>query len=258
MYGKNPHLVDMEVSSRNWCVCRDEMTQMGSFSTTGYLNSHVTTRSVCDLCGRSRATAVSSRDAEFTQFVRKSARSLTPAMNPFRAPSRLDGAWHKVGLASAFPDLDNDYDGRRITAKCKAFRIPNSNTKGSQEAGCPVEADIDLPGDLKDQVLMFKYKGKLHAIDHVSETETHTQDQADCSSNARTRRSHCHRGASSTLKTLVSCSALVSHVPSTAGPLISSLDSRTVATTSSRFGRCSCGTLPHPMELLGIPIRRCG
>ncbi|KAF4266760.1 hypothetical protein KXX33_006653 [Aspergillus fumigatus] len=89
-------------------------------------------------------------------------------MNPFRAPSRVDGAWHKVGLASAFPDLDIDYDGRRITAKCKAFRIPNSNPNGSQEAGCPVEADIDLPGDLKDQVLVFKYKGKFHAIDHGS------------------------------------------------------------------------------------------
>lgn len=30
------------------------------------------------------------------------------------------------------------------------------------------EVDIDLPGDLKDQVLVFKYKGKVHAIDHVS------------------------------------------------------------------------------------------
>lgn len=96
-------------------------------------------------------------------------------MNPFRAPSRLDGAWHKVGLASGFPDLDVDYDGRRITAKCKAFRIPNSKTDGSQQSHCPIEADIDVPGDLKDQVLVFKYKGKFHAIDHVSETSTDTQ-----------------------------------------------------------------------------------
>ncbi|EAW20643.1 Rieske (2Fe-2S) protein [Aspergillus fischeri NRRL 181] len=92
---------------------------------------------------------------EFTQFVRKSATSLTLAMNPFRAPSRLEGAWHKVGLASTFPDVNIDYDGRRITAKCKAFRIPNPNTNGPQDARCPVEADIDLPGDLKDQGSLF-------------------------------------------------------------------------------------------------------
>ncbi|RHZ55769.1 Rieske (2Fe-2S) protein [Aspergillus thermomutatus] len=50
-------------------------------------------------------------------------------------------------------------------AKCKAFQIPNSKANGPQPE-CPVEADIDLPGDLKDQVLVFKYKGKFHAVDH--------------------------------------------------------------------------------------------
>lgn len=189
---------------------------------------------------------------------RKHPGCLTPAMNPFRAPSRLDAAWHKVGLASAFPDLDIGYDGRRITAKCKAFRIPNSKTNGSQ-AECPIEADIDLPGDLKDQVLVFKYKGNFHAIDHVSVTVTQTQNQADPSSNVLTRRSHCHRGASLTLKTLASCSAPESPAPSMAGPLTSSLGSRTVATTSSRFGRCSCVTFPsRAMEFLRLPTRRCG
>lgn len=180
-------------------------------------------------------------------------------MNPFRAPSRVDGAWHKVGLASAFPDLDIDYDGRRITAKCKAFRIPNSNPNGSQEAGCPVEADIDLPGDLKDQVLVFKYKGKFHAIDHVSETEMDMQNQADPCSNAHTHHSRCHRGVSLILKTLALCSAPVSHVPSTAGPLTSFPGSQIVATTSSRFGRFSCVTLPHQLiGLVKLLTRRCG
>ncbi|KAB8235713.1 uncharacterized protein BDW43DRAFT_309047 [Aspergillus alliaceus] len=42
----------------------------------------------------------------------------------------------------------------------KAFSIPNTNT------GPPVKADIDLPRQLKDQVLVLKYKGKIHAIDH--------------------------------------------------------------------------------------------
>ncbi|KAB8073598.1 hypothetical protein BDV29DRAFT_191649 [Aspergillus leporis] len=78
-------------------------------------------------------------------------------MNPFRQRSQLGAAWHPVGLASAFPDLD--HDGSRIAPRCKAFRIP-------KESKAPVEADIDLPGDLKDQVMVFKYKGKFHAIDH--------------------------------------------------------------------------------------------
>ncbi|KAE8356049.1 hypothetical protein BDV28DRAFT_145549 [Aspergillus coremiiformis] len=81
-------------------------------------------------------------------------------MIPFRQRSRA--AWHPVGLTSALPDLSLDNNDSRIIPKCKSFIIPTSN--GPQEA--PVEVDINLPGDLKEQVLVFKYKGKIHAIDH--------------------------------------------------------------------------------------------
>jgi hypothetical protein len=81
---------------------------------------------------------------------------LALAMNPFTRPS---AAWHLVGLASEFPSIDDD---SRIVPRCKAFNIPKANDTIE-----PVE-DIDLPGELKDQVLVFKYKGKYHAIDHVS------------------------------------------------------------------------------------------
>ncbi|CAG8944394.1 unnamed protein product [Penicillium salamii] len=76
-------------------------------------------------------------------------------MNPFTR--RSTAAWYSVGLASDLPNLDED--GQRVAPKCKAFTIP---TNGPMER---VE-DIDLPGELKDQVLVFKYKGKYHAIDH--------------------------------------------------------------------------------------------
>lgn len=37
----------------------------------------------------------------------------------------------------------------------------------------PIAADAlepsDIGGDLKDQVLVFQYRGKFHAIDHVSQ-----------------------------------------------------------------------------------------
>ncbi|GES63736.1 kinase-like protein [Aspergillus terreus] len=85
-------------------------------------------------------------------------------MFPFMRRARGD-AWQRVGRVSAFPDIGpNNDDNYRIAPRCKAFSIPKTDSgAGSQ---CPVEADIDLPGDLKDQVLVFRYKGKVHAIDH--------------------------------------------------------------------------------------------
>ncbi|POR35226.1 Rieske domain-containing protein [Tolypocladium paradoxum] len=85
-------------------------------------------------------------------------------MNPFRRNARADAAWHPVGLASSFPDLGLDNDGSRIAHRCKAFIVPKLDGLGEPEA--PVEADIDLPGDMKDQIIVFKYKGNFHAIDH--------------------------------------------------------------------------------------------
>ena len=88
-------------------------------------------------------------------------------MHPFLRKARADAAWHPVGLASSFPDLGLDGDVSRIAPRCKAFSIPEAD--GLSEPEPAAEADIDLPGNLKDQVLVFKYKGKFHAIDHVSE-----------------------------------------------------------------------------------------
>ncbi|KAJ5168632.1 uncharacterized protein N7482_004226 [Penicillium canariense] len=84
-------------------------------------------------------------------------------MNPFFRRSRGDH-WHRVGLASAFPDLSLNKDCSKITPSCKAFRIPKLDGLSKPEA--PDEADIEVPGELKDQVLVFKYKEKFHAIDH--------------------------------------------------------------------------------------------
>ncbi|KAF5863382.1 hypothetical protein ETB97_010263 [Aspergillus alliaceus] len=80
-------------------------------------------------------------------------------MDPFIQQPLL-AAWHRIGLASAFLELSLANDCSRIAPSCKAFSIPNTNT------GAPVKADVDLPRQLKDQVLVFKYKGKIHAIDH--------------------------------------------------------------------------------------------
>lgn len=162
-------------------------------------------------------------------------------MNPFIRKARADAAWHRVGLASSFPDLGSDADGARIAPRCKAFHVPRAD--GTCEPGPPEEADLDLPGDMKDQVLVFKYKGNFHAVDHVSFSwEWSVEAPLISLSHALTPRSLCLRAASSTLRTLASSSAPASRVPNTDGPLTSSLAVQTAATTSSRSGRFSSGS----------------
>lgn len=75
-------------------------------------------------------------------------------MNPSKAAS-----WHYVGLTSDFPDISPD--ALQIKPTCKAFKVPHFPAEPTQQT------DLDLPGDLKDQVLVFKYKNVVHAIDHV-------------------------------------------------------------------------------------------
>ncbi|KKK22351.1 hypothetical protein P175DRAFT_0510612 [Aspergillus ochraceoroseus IBT 24754] len=85
-------------------------------------------------------------------------------MIPFVQSSHAGAGWHLVGRASAFPDVSSGNDDCQVTPSCKAFSIPKTNSPGDPKA--PVEADLERAGDLKDQVLVFKYKGKFHAIDH--------------------------------------------------------------------------------------------
>ncbi|KAJ5765960.1 uncharacterized protein N7511_003576 [Penicillium nucicola] len=82
-------------------------------------------------------------------------------MNPF-----AQKVWHRVALVSELPNLDDE----KIASRCKAFRVVVGQS--------PVEADLDVPGDLKDQVMVFKYKDKVHAIDHVSH-QKRLEDEAD-------------------------------------------------------------------------------
>jgi hypothetical protein len=109
-------------------------------------------------------------------------------LNPFRAPSRAGTEWFSVGLASSFPDVAPDETGMvsessdpRLCANrgpsarpgCKVFHVPKTDT--SQWTEVEVAAD-DLAQDLTDQVLVFQYRGKFHAVDHVSaHARTHAQ-----------------------------------------------------------------------------------
>ena len=102
------------------------------------------------------------------------------AMNPFRAFFRPEAQWTSVGLTSAFPDIEPESGviarsrlcGTAVVPGCKVFHIPKTDPTRAAEVPLPGD-DRDLPedsnsGDLSDQVLVFQYRGKFHAIDHVS------------------------------------------------------------------------------------------
>ncbi|CEF88848.1 unnamed protein product [Fusarium graminearum] len=89
-------------------------------------------------------------------------------LNPF---SRKGAQWTFAGYTAEFPDVDDDAGNlakhRLCNAKsipgCKAFHIPKEDPSLSKE----VEIGDDALGQpLEDQVLVFQYKGKFHAVDH--------------------------------------------------------------------------------------------
>ncbi|KAL7934697.1 hypothetical protein V8C35DRAFT_301607 [Trichoderma chlorosporum] len=109
-------------------------------------------------------------------------------MSFFGAASRLGAEWFSVGLASSFPDsgLDNDNLAKHRTCNaevkpgCKVFQVPREDS--SQRAEVVIEEDgelevSDMKG-LKDQVLVFKYKGKIHAVDHRCPHSSYPLSQA--------------------------------------------------------------------------------
>ncbi|KAK5655232.1 hypothetical protein OQA88_5799 [Cercophora sp. LCS_1] len=95
--------------------------------------------------------------------------------NPFRVPSRSGGDWFPVGSASSFPNIGDDNmdaigeprscgaaDTKDPKPGCKVFHVPKIDASQRQE----VEIAGDETVDMTDQVMVFRYKGKFHAIDH--------------------------------------------------------------------------------------------
>ncbi|KAI3393189.1 hypothetical protein diail_4645 [Diaporthe ilicicola] len=97
--------------------------------------------------------------------------------NPF-SRSQGGNAWFRVGLASSFPNITGEDDdniarvrscgnGADPTPSCKVLYVPKEDSSRASEvilddSGAPSEA-----GSLKDQVLVFQYKGKFHAINQA-------------------------------------------------------------------------------------------
>ena len=96
--------------------------------------------------------------------------------------------WFLAGLASSYPDIsdpplnnnNSDSDSPAISDPrpcgggdspdsipgCKVFSVPGGNISSTAEV--PL-SDVYEGADLQDQVLVFRYRGKFHAVDHVSD-----------------------------------------------------------------------------------------
>lgn len=113
---------------------------------------------------------------------------MTLLFNPF-SRSQGGNAWFRVGLASSFPNISSE-DGDNIahtrlcgdstdTAPgCKVFFVPKEDSSRANQvtlddSGTPSEA-----GSLRDQVLVFRYKGKFHAINQASIKSSTSLSQA--------------------------------------------------------------------------------
>lgn len=98
--------------------------------------------------------------------------------NPF-SRSKGGDAWFSVGLTSSFPNITAD-DGENIAHMrlcnksnverpgSKVFHVPKEDSTLASEVTL---GNLDAPpeaGGLRDQVLVFQYKEKFHAINHVS------------------------------------------------------------------------------------------
>ncbi|TWU73741.1 hypothetical protein ED733_001367 [Metarhizium rileyi] len=99
--------------------------------------------------------------------------ALLVAMNFFR--SRPDASWVSAGPASSFPNLGEDAGNlvrprlcdAHLAPGCKVFHVPKEQPSQASEIHIAPESSQSVAGDdLKDQVLVFQYRGKFHAVDH--------------------------------------------------------------------------------------------
>lgn len=92
--------------------------------------------------------------------------------------SRPDTSWISAGPASSFPNLGEDAGSlirsrlcdAQLTPGCKIFHVPKDQpSQASEMHVSPESLESPVVGDeLKDQVLVFQYRGNFHAVDHVS------------------------------------------------------------------------------------------
>lgn len=98
-------------------------------------------------------------------------------------PTRPEKQWMSVGPLSSFPDIASEDERNIIQTRlcdstprpgCKIFHVPKEMPTQGTEIEVPLDI-IESPShgdELTDQVLVFQYNGKMHAVDHVRKTDS--------------------------------------------------------------------------------------
>lgn len=164
--------------------------------------------------------------------------SSTHMFNPFSRAPRGGAAWFNAGPASSFPDIEADpgpVGQQRKCADvfapgCKVFHVPKEDA--SQARPVAIDDWKDGEADTKDQVMIFKYAGKIVAVNHVRASRARVSPQCLpelppwCRSadsicrNVRIARIRCRTGRRSTLRISASGSVRASRARSMIGALI--------------------------------------
>ncbi|KAI0412822.1 hypothetical protein F5X98DRAFT_353908 [Xylaria grammica] len=97
-------------------------------------------------------------------------------LTSFIAPSRKGDAWFFAGRTSSFPNLTESgtdilneprpCGSGESAPSCKVFHVPSGDSSQAQE----IEGDAMISyngASLRDQVLIFQYQGKFHAVDNM-------------------------------------------------------------------------------------------
>lgn len=92
---------------------------------------------------------------------------------PLSHSSRAGGAWFCAGHALSYPNLDESErigEQRLCHSKyvsgCRVFHVPRNDSSKATEVAVDDWKDSEV-GDAQDQVMIFQYKGKFVAINHV-------------------------------------------------------------------------------------------
>lgn len=100
--------------------------------------------------------------------------SMSFLVSPFSRPSRAQNAWFMAGLASLYPNLDDETRvgerrpcGGNFVPGCRVFHVPSDDSSKATEIAIDDWKDPDLGGNAKDQVMVFQYRGKFFAVNHV-------------------------------------------------------------------------------------------
>lgn len=98
----------------------------------------------------------------------------------FSRQSRPGDTWFNAGEASSYPNIIDDAriaDLRLCSDDrlpgCRVFHVPPEDTSLASEVPIDEWKDPEVGGETKDQVMVFQYRGKFVAVNHVRRAICH-------------------------------------------------------------------------------------